>query len=250
MKRFLLTVMILPGMLLAFTPGKWSHLDQYTMGGKKWGPSKEVVKNKSGEVIYTAKYEYDAEGRLTGEFYFDKNNKPDGKTVFAYKDNKLVSETLYDWNDIVKEKKVFEYNGSALSKIVLYDGNKEVELVCVVGEMKNGIVSHGETKWKVSDDTEKFQVSPDKKNKNVLVQVILDKQENKVGEVRYYFDSAGNLEKRENEQQGQKRLNKLSYSKSGQLENYSFHVKQGNGWDLVKTHHLIYENKKQASLAN
>ena len=251
MKKFIVLLFVIPSVMFAYTPGKWSHLDDYIIGGKKFGPSKEIVKDDKGNVIYQASYEYDGNGNLIKESYYDKNGKEDGATVIAYKDGMPVSETLYDWNDMVKEKKIFEYEGKRLSKIILYNASHEIELVCKIVSMEKGFVSSAETRWKNVEDSERFEIVPVGKKKTSMIQHIFDAQNNKVGEVRYYFDSSGNLLKRENDQQGVARLNTLEYNKSGRLENFSFHVKQGKNWNKVKTHFLIYDNNnKPVKLAN
>ena len=249
MKQILLLLISFP--LLAYTPGKWSHLDEYVLKGKKGGPSKEVVKNESGEVIYTAKYTYDASGRLLREEYFGKNGRPDGKSVFRYKDNQVQSEVLYDWNDNVKEKKVFHYNAGKLEKIVLYNDSQNIELVCNVSSIKNGVVNGAETIWKITEDTEKFVIYPDEKNKQIWKQAIFNNQNQKVGEVVYFFNAQGLLKKRTNIQQGNERTNDMEYNRDGKLVQYSFHVKQGEEWKLIKTHYLFYETEgRNIELAN
>ncbi|PJZ59567.1 hypothetical protein CH376_20025, partial [Leptospira adleri] len=49
-----------------------------------------------------------------------------------------------------------------------------------------------------------------------------------------------NLLSRINIQGEQERKNQLHYGSNAQLTSFTFHVKQNNKWELLKTHELFY----------
>ncbi|MCE9500268.1 MAG: hypothetical protein K8R21_07200 [Leptospira sp.] len=233
----------LTSQIYSFTPGKWSHMDRYVLGLEKFGPSTEIVKNQEGKITYTAEYEYDSSGKLTKEKYSDKDGKSDGETMFFYENGKVSKEELYSSDKALKESKKYKYGpGGELKEIELYSGDGKAILKCKINSIDNGLVSDAETIWYVSQETESFSLKKDLKAESVLNQEIYDNKKKLTAEIKYSFDKLGNLQTRENFQGNQLRLNRLNYNVSGKLENFSFHVKQGDKWNLVKTHYLIYRN--------
>lgn len=228
--------------LFAFTPGKWSHMDRYVLGFEKNGPIKEIVRNTEGKVTYTAEYEYDSEGKLVKEKYSDKDGKSDGETIFIYEKNKVTVEELYNSEKALKERKKYKYNSNGdLNEIELYSGEGKLLVKSKIHSLSNGLVTEAETVWADNKETESFAIKKDDKVQNVFNQSIFDDKKKLTAEVKYTYDKNGKLQQRENFQGNQLRLNKLTYNNIGKLDNFSFHVKQGDKWSLLKTHYLLYK---------
>lgn len=240
MFNFLLIFLFMPIYIFSYTPGKWSHLDSYIFKGKLGGPNREVVKDADGKVIYSAIYHYNPNGFIISEEYFNDKKNSDGKTIFEYDKGKIVKEALYDADNTLKERKVFKYNGNKLEKINLYNAKQDLVLVCTINEFKHNMVTIAETKWTESEDTEKFTIAQAEKDNLIFIQNIYNNLNVKVGEIKLFFNSNGQLIKRENIQQERHRLNQMKYDSSGNLISYTFHVKQGDKWVLIKTHILEY----------
>lgn len=239
---FVLAFLFLLNPLFSFTPGKWSHMDKYILGLEKNGPIKEIVRNTEGKVTYTAEYEYDVEGKLVKETYSDKDGKSDGETLFFYEKTKVASEELYNSDKILKEKKKYKYNMAGnLIEIELYSGDGKLQIKSKIHSVNNGLITEAETIWVDNKETESFAIKKDDKIQNVYNQEIFNDKKKLTAEVKYTYDKNGKLQQRENFQGNQLRLNRLTYNNIGKLENFSFHVKQGDKWNLLKTHYLLYK---------
>lgn len=242
--KYLLLIgsLLITGNLFPLTPGKWSHMDRYVLGYEKNGPVKEIVRNTEGKVTYIAEYDYDSEGKLVKEKYSDKDGKSDGETIFIYEKNKVVAEELYNSEKVLKEKRKYKYNSNGgLAEIDLYSGEGKLLVKSIIHSFSNGLVTEAETVWAENKETESFAIKKDEKLPNVYNQSIFDDNKKLTAEVKYTYDKNGKLQQRENLQGNQIRLNKLSYNGLGKLDSFSFHVKQGEKWNLLKTHHLIYK---------
>ncbi len=156
---------------------------------------------------------------------------------------------MYNSEKVIKEKKKYKYNSNGnLNEIELYSGEGKLLLKSKIYSLKNGLVTEAETIWVENKETESFAIKKDDKTQNVYNQEIFDDKKKLTAEVKYTYDKNGKLQQRENYQGNQLRLNRLSYNNYGKLENFSFHVKQGDKWDLLKTHYLLYN--KQTSILN
>jgi hypothetical protein len=242
MKFIFLFIFSFSSNLLAYTPGKWSYKDQFTLYKGAKGPSKEIIRNGEGIVTYVAEYEYDEDGRLVQETYSDKEGKSDGRTRFVYKDGLLVAEESYGANDVLVEKKEFFYKTQYLKKLTTRSGDGSILIQYNLTTDKDGSVISGEGKSAEANDIEAFKFSIDPKRPNVQIQTLLDDKKKALGEVHFKFDAKGNLVEREFFQGEARRVHKLKYRSDGLLESFSFHVKQGESWVVDKTHTLFYES--------
>jgi antitoxin component YwqK of YwqJK toxin-antitoxin module len=243
MKSLLILLLFLTYNLSAYTPGKWSYLDRYSLGAEKSGPIAETVKNRTGQIVYSASYEYDADGKLIKEKFLNMKNEPDGEIVYTYENGKLKGEELFAPDKSSQEKKTFLYTQSGtLKEINVVLGNGKGLLRHRIYSMNEAFAMECETKWEEEGSgLESFSTKKDILDENVLIQEIFDEKKKSIGFIKYYFDKKGRLEKRENLQGSSKRMQVLTYDEAGKLISFSFHVKQDENWVLVKTHYLTYK---------
>jgi antitoxin component YwqK of YwqJK toxin-antitoxin module len=249
MKSIFTLILFLTFPLLAYTPGKWSYKDQFTLYQGHKGPSKEIIRNGEGVVTYVAEYTYNEEGRLVQEIYSDKEGKADGKTSFQYKDGVLVSEESFGSDERPTERKEFYFKNNILKKLVTRDGDGKILIQYNLTVDKDGSVIAGEGKNSESNDLESFKFLHDTKRPNVQIQYLLDDKKKTLGEIHFKYDTKGNLIEREFFQGEVHRVHKLKYKNDGSLESFSFHMKQGDTWVIEKTHTLLYEDPNKNKLS-
>nr|WP_080634562.1 hypothetical protein [Leptospira weilii] len=242
MLKLVLIFLVFPKIIFGVTPGKWSHIDKYVFGNNLNGPLKEIVKNTSGKVVYTATYEYDSSGKLIKEIYLDADGKSDGFTVFQYKDGKVVREELFDKNNSLLETKTFRYNPKGRIDLVeVFDKEKKLLLKSNITSWDKDFVKSGQTSWPGSKEVEIFNLIQDEKNPKALIQNIYNEEKKQIASTKFEYDEQGKLLSRINIQGEQERKNQLIYGSDNQLQSFTFHVKQNNKWELQKTHELIYK---------
>ena len=227
--------------LLSYTPGKWSYKDQLILYKVEKGPSKEIIRNTEGTVIYVSEFTYDENGHLLQETYTNKEGKPDGKTIYVYKDGMVIAEEVYGPQNNLVEKKEFFYKVNLLKRLVTKDETGKVQIQYNLTVDKDGSVIAGEGKNAESNDLESFKFSIDSKRPNVQIQSLLDDKKRSLGEIHFKYDAKGHLAEREFFQGETKRVHKLKYKTDGSLESFTFHVKQGDTWMIDRTHTLIYD---------
>lgn len=238
MKIIFALLILLSTSIYSYNPGKWSPLDKYVMGLEKNGPKKEIVKNGEGQIIYTASYEYDEEGRLSKEVYTDSGGGADGETIYQYEKNRIISEELFSKQGL-QEKKIFKYTVKGdLKEIIVYGADGKEIVRCIVNSMWNEQIADGEIKWIKDKESEYFSMK--KESATVFNQEILDTKKKQVATVRYILDTSGRLIKRENIQTNTKRMSEIQYQENGKVKSFSFSVFVDNDWKTVKTHELEY----------
>jgi antitoxin component YwqK of YwqJK toxin-antitoxin module len=246
MKSLILFFLLSFSNLYSFTPGKWSYLDSFTFGTEKFGPVSETVKNRTGQTVYSANYEYNADGKLSKESFLNMKGEPDGEIVYSYENGKLKTEELFAADKTSQEKKTFLYTqAGTLKEINITLGNGKGLLRHRIASMLDGIITECETKWEEEGNIESFSVKKDILDETVLVQEVFDEKKKSIGFIRHYHDKKGRLEKRENVQGSSKRMQVLTYDETGKLISFSFHVKQDENWVLVKTHYFTYTNSQK-----
>lgn len=238
MKLFLFLIII---QLNAFTPGKWSYLDKFTIGKEKNGPISEIVKNKSGQVLYSASYEYNPNGKLIREKFSNSKSEFDGEILYTYESDKLVLEELYSPAKELIEKKQFFYNQKEVLKEV------EVTFISTGKKIKHRIFSMNkemvidcETRWEEANTVETFSTRKESLQPNVLNQEIFDDKLKQVALIKTFLDKDGRIEKRENHQPNTKKQQVFTYDENSKLVSISFHVKQDENWQPTKTHFFNY----------
>ncbi|RHX87775.1 hypothetical protein [Leptospira stimsonii] len=242
MIRILFLFLFFPGFLLAVTPGKWSHLDKFVFGNSLNCPVREVVKNASGKVIYTANYDYDSNGKLIKESYLNEEGKPDGSTQFQYKDGKVVREELFNKENLLIETKTFRYNPKgSIDLIEVFDKEGKLLIKSNINSWEKEFARSGQTSWSESKEVETFSLIQDEKNPKLLTQNIYNEEKKQIASTKYEYDEKGNLLTRINTQGEQERKNQLNYDSNRRLTSFTFHVKQNNKWELLKTHELFYK---------
>ncbi|MBM9576770.1 hypothetical protein JWG45_06340 [Leptospira sp. 201903070] len=242
MIRVIFLFLFFPSLLLAVTPGKWSHIDKYVFGNAQNGPIREVVKNPAGKIIYSASYEYDTNGKLIKESYQNAEGKTDGFTQFQYKGGKVVKEELFNKENLLVETKTFRYNPKGqIDLIEVFDRENKPLLRSNVTAWEKEFAKTGNTNWSDSKEIETFTLVKDEKNPKIWIQNIYNEEKKQIASTKFEYDERGNLLTRINVQGEQERKNQLSYGPNFQLISFSFHVKQNNQWELLKTHELIYK---------
>lgn len=242
MKSKIALFLLLTFPIFSYTPGKWSYLDRFTFGADTGGPISETVKNRTGQIVYSATYTYNAEGKLIGEKFSNMKGEPDGEIVYTYEDGKLKAEELFSPDKTSQEKKTFLYTQSGnLKEINVVLGNGKGLLRHKIGSVVNGFVFECETKWEEEGSLESFSTKKDPLDETILIQEVFDEKKKSIGFIKYYHDAKGRLEKRENLQGSSKRMQVLTYDELGRLISFSFHVKQDENWVLLKTHYLSYK---------
>lgn len=228
--------------IYSFTPGKWSHTDRIVLGFEKGGPSQELVKDSKGNLIYTAKYEYDPSGKLIKENYIGQDGKPDGFTKFIYKDGKILKEELYNKDGVNLESKNFGYNKSGvLSSIELIDKEGKNILTCtIISWGENGLVKEAQTEWTDAKLTERFSIVKDPNKPGLFQQNIYNEDKQQAASTVLTFDSNGKLLSRMNVQGTIERMNRLIWDKENRLQQFTYLIKQGDKWAVEKTHELVY----------
>ncbi|MBM9499590.1 hypothetical protein JWG44_04920 [Leptospira sp. 201903071] len=242
MIRVIFLFLLFPGFLFAVTPGKWSHIDRYVFGNTQNGPIREVVKNATGKTIYSANYEYDTNGKLTKESYQNEEGKADGSTQFQYKEGKVVREELFNKDNLLVETKTFRYNPKGqIDLIEVFDRENKLLLKSSVTAWEKEFAKSGNTSWSDSKEVETFTLVRDEKNPKILIQNIYNEEKKQIASTKFEYDEKGNLLTRTNVQGEQERKNQLNYGPDNRLISFTFHVKQNNKWELLKTHELIYK---------
>ena len=242
MKSKIVILLLFSLPIFSYTPGKWSYLDRFTLGSEKSGPISETVKNRTGQTVYSATYEYDGEGKLISEKFLNMKGEPDGEIIYTYENGKLKTEELFAPDKTSQEKKTFLYTQSGtLKEINVVLGNGKGLLRHRIISIANGFVSECETKWEEEGNQESFSTKKDPLDETILIQEVFDEKKKSIGFIKYYHDAKGRLEKRENLQGSSKRMQVLTYDESGRLISFSFHVKQDENWVLLKTHYLTYK---------
>lgn len=242
MIRGLFLLLLFPGIVFGVTPGKWSHIDKYVLGNHQNGPVKEIVKNANGKVIYSAVYEYDSSGKLIKESYWNEDGKSDGATLFQYKDGKVVREELFDKDTILIETRLFRYNTKGqIDLIEVFDRENKLMLKSNINVWDKEFVKSGQTTWADSKEVETFTLHSDDKNPKALIQNIYNEEKKQIASTKFEYDETGRLISRINTQGEQERKNQLNYGSDNRLQSFTFHVKQNNKWELLKTHELFYK---------
>lgn len=242
MKKLLLyPLLFLSQIVWAYTPGKWSHLDHYIFNAEKSRPVKEEVKNSSQETIYTAEFEYNKKGNLEKETYKNKAGAIEGYTIYTYREDKIFKEELFDSNNKLKERKdyYFDKQGS-LTKIVLLDSsNKEIATYKIKGSFKEEL-KNVEVYWSETKDYEYYNIKKDLESEYIYIQEVQNEGRDLIASTKYMYDNSGKLISRLNVQGKNTRQSNIKYNDSGKISSYTFHVKQNNNWDLIKTHTIYY----------
>jgi hypothetical protein len=225
----------------AFTPGKWSFIDHYIFHSEKERPTKEEVKDSNGIVTFTAEYEYNKDGFLEKEIYKSSSGLVSGYTVYKYSQKRVISETLIDANNLVKETKNFSYdkNGN-LTKVTILDAYKKEILSYKIKGSTNFHLKNAEVQWSDSKDIEYHNVKKDLDTDLIFTLEIINEARDVVSNTKYMYDTDGNLISRINNQGKLSRQNNIKYDDKKRVSGYTFHVKQGNEWTLLKTHVVYY----------
>ncbi len=227
--------------LSAFTPGKWSFIDHYIFHSERERPTKEEVKDNSGAVTFTAEYQYTPDGFLEKETYKNASGVASGSTVYKYNKKRVVSETLIDTNDIVKETKNFFYDKSGnLTRVTILDNAKKEILSYKIHNSINFHLKNAEVQWAASKDTEYHNVKKDFESDLIFTLEIINEARDVVSSTKYMYDTSGKLISRVNNQGKLSRQNNIKYDDKKRISSYTFHVKQGTEWTLLKTHLVYY----------
>ena len=224
-----------------YSPGKWSPMDKYSFGTGKNGPKSETVTNKDGNIIYTAEYEYDENGKLIRENYKNGSGTDDGYTVYKYDKNRLVQEELHSSKGM-EESKIFKYkdpSGELKTVSLLNAESKEIFRCKVIG-MWNEWITEGEIYWLEAKETEIFSTSHDPGNPKQWNQEIYDEKKKSLAQIQVFFDEKGKIIRRENHQSSGKKMSELKYDENGRISEMIFSVYTENKWVPVKTHKFSY----------
>ncbi|MCB1175719.1 MAG: hypothetical protein KDK39_19245 [Leptospiraceae bacterium] len=114
--------------LFAFHPIRYNPLDRYVLSAVPGGPKGMVISDKAGKKGQSARLEYNSQGQLTKEIYFDTAGKKEGESRLTYLDGRLSKEELYNAAGQLLNRRVFEYTGKELVKMKVYNAKGESEL--------------------------------------------------------------------------------------------------------------------------
>jgi hypothetical protein len=220
-------------------------MDRYTLGNEKNGPSSEVVKNKNGQILYTAKYEYDANGKLLKEVFTNSKNEADGEVKYIYDKNLLITEELFANNGELLETKTFNYTSSGKLRDITVKKNADKATIRYrIYGMNKEMITECESKWEEENYSESFSTRKDATKENLFIQEIFDEKKKQIGVIKIYLDKNNQIEKRENIQFNQTRMQTITYDEKLKVLSFSFFVKQEENWQLMKTHYFIYDTAK------
>lgn len=240
MKYLFLLLLCFASSLFAINPGKWSYLDKFVIGDEKFGPSGETVANAEGKVVYSAKYEYNTEGKLVKETYTNEAGEFDGELNYIYENGRVISEELLDKEKELKEKKTYSYLlNSILKEINISRGEGKDYIKCKVLAMDKDLITNAETTRLEEKITEHFIIKKDSKDPNNFSQEVYEEKKKLISSIKFFF-SEGKLMKRESVQGNLKRMQTFEYDEKGRLIRFTFHVKQNEDWIPVKTHTYTY----------
>ncbi|MCP5498777.1 MAG: hypothetical protein H7A25_02650 [Leptospiraceae bacterium] len=240
LKKFLLTIFI-NFSLWSYTPGKWSHLDSVIMKKTDAKPKKEVVKSPSDKVLYSAEFEYDKDGNLIKEKYLNSTGKEDGYTRYSYRGKMVIKEELFGLDGKIKETRIFEYDkNDNLKRLRLLDSSGIDTVHYKIKEVMNNELQSIEVLWLGSKDMEYYNVkrSPDSEFK--FIQEISLENRKTMGQVIYMYDKNKKLISRMNSVSDDRKQNNIKYDQEGRVQSFTFHVKRGGKWELLKTHEILY----------
>ena len=225
--------------IAAYQPGKWSPMDVYVEQGREGGPISLVLKNSDGQMLETAKFEYDRNGRLMKEKFYSAKGKYTGVTEYTYVNNVVSLEILKDAKGNIISTKEFKWGKKTLNVIVM-DNNGKIIMRHYIRH-KNYRVTSGREKDETSED--QFQVQYDKKGKAVKFKLIRT-DGSSISEIHYMYDSSGKLTARLLKNNSFESKCVYKYDLNGNIISFTY-FNQGPGkWIKDRSMILTYGQKK------
>ncbi len=220
----------------AYQPGKWYHTDPYVVTARKGGPLFAEVYDPTGQLLKKATYAYSQDGHILKETYFNSRGTQEGETSFEY-DSKgqPLQEVLYDPRGNILSKRLYSYSDNRLASTKAIDEKGGVIL-------EQDYYYHGQ---KISGGVEKagedslqflFKYQGDK----LIMVTVLNIDGSPLSQVKYSYNSKGQLTSREKNHLGEKSLCRYDYS-NGKLIAYTYFNQGEHGWSTEKSIRLHYQ---------
>jgi len=195
-------LLLFPGALLAYQPGKFTPLDVYVVQGATAGPHRMTAKDSTGRVLEIAEFQYDAKGRLMRESYTDASGKQIGNTEYKRSNGRLTEEVRYKADGKILSRTVYGYEGEGLTSIAVYNEAGVVELRRKYNLTK-GKVTGGE---EIVDSTIDKFILKYKEDGSTDALVFVQSDGHPFGQILYRYDSKGRIQERERIQNEKREL--------------------------------------------
>lgn len=233
--RSLILFLLCTSSLLAYQPGRFSPLDDVVIKGGT-GPRSLEARDAAGKLIESARFEYDEKGRLSREHYTGADGKPTGSTEYVRAGDRLKEEVRRDAQGKVLYRTIFFHDGALISRMDVHDSAGALELRRTYTYQRALLIGGEEI---VGQTTDRFRTAYDDKG-NLQALIFLQQDGKPYGEIRYRYDSAGQLTERERTQAERRELCRYERS-AGRIVRYSYFGRSGEQWVLQKTLVLHFE---------
>lgn len=227
--RSLILFLLVTSPALAYQPGRFSPLDEMVLKGGA-GPRSLEARDASGKLIESARFEYDAKGRLTREHYTGADGKPTGGTEYLRDGDRLKEEIRRDAQGKVLYRTIFFHDAGQIARMDVHDAAGALELRRTY-TYQRAVLTGGEEI--VGQNTDRFRTAYDDRG-NLQALVFLQQDGKPYGEIRYRYDASGQLTERERTQADRRELCRYERS-GGRIVKYSYFARSGEQWILQKT---------------
>ncbi|MBL8021538.1 MAG: hypothetical protein JNM27_17845 [Leptospirales bacterium] len=227
-----LGLLLLPGVLLAYQPGKFTPLDVYVLKGAPAGPTSLVARAADGAILERAQFKYDGAGRLTTETFVNAKDAVSGTTEYKRAGDRLSEEVRKNQSGNIMSRTVYSYEGDNLSAIEVYNEQGVMELRRRYF-LSQGKITSGEEI--VATTKDKFIIKYDEGSTLPQALVFVQADGHPFGQILYRYDSQKRLTERERVQNERRELCKYEYDQKGRVQSYSYFDFIDNQWKLKKT---------------
>lgn len=233
--KLLLLLPLLAGPLLAYQPTRWSPLDVYVEQARAGGPVGLRVLDADGRELSAARFEYNAEGRLSRE-RFTRAGSNTGAAVYVYDRGRLTEERLLDAEGELLSRTVFEYTGTRLKALRQFNREGRVETSqefrYADGRIVGGVERNGA-------DTDHFELSY-QSGRPVLL-TVKDPTGQVVQTLSFSYDANNRLAARVREANGGVSRCTYAYDDSGRVTAYVYADQTAAGaWQVTRRIEILY----------
>ncbi|MCB1306842.1 MAG: hypothetical protein KDK30_01620 [Leptospiraceae bacterium] len=231
-----ITFLFLPGGLWAYQPLAWSPLDAYIAGtGETAGPRALEVRDAEGQIIETARFQYDGAGHLVREEYFDARNVSQGFSQYEYAGGRLVKEILRNASAVELVRKEFEYDSNGrLNTMSVFNKDGERIQTQTYTYSSEHIVSGTEQN---SGEQLRFLVSY---NADRPREIAIKDGEATISEISILYDEQGRVSQRIRKQPNQTNRFVYDYDNQNRVTGYEYQHASGDDWVTNKVARFVY----------
>ena len=227
--------------ILAYQPLKWSPMDSYIVGGGKniSFPKSMQNFNAKEKLTQTVTFEYNNEGKLILEKYYNNKNEYTGYTKYFYQNKILKEEKLYDKNDNLLNSTSFTNDNKNITSLTIKNKKNEI-----ISEQKffyeKGLLNSGYEKSNGNKDEFKIVYV-----KNQIKEIILtNTTSGKLGDIIFKYNEKKQLIERVRNLILEKETNRFVYyyDQLGFIKNYSYEklIRKTNTWIKERKIVLLY----------